>query len=88
MSVASHIIRQAGQIDGRRSEVTQQQTRHVHLLWVVKDEQHIEWVREELQHLAVMAASPTARATFDLTIAITGSSNRELVWKMIASHLH
>lgn len=77
MSIASHIIQQAGRIDARRSEVTQQQTRHVHFLWVVKDEQHIEWVREELQHLSAMAASPTARATFDLTIAITGSSNPE-----------
>lgn len=47
-------------------------------MWVVKDERHIDWFREELKHLSALAASQTVQATFDLTIAATGTVQLEV----------
>ncbi|GIJ81634.1 hypothetical protein Asppvi_000133 [Aspergillus pseudoviridinutans] len=74
ISIASHILRHA---TGTGENIEGGQPWHVHLLWVIKDEQHVNWCQEELQHLFAMSASPTVQATFDLTIAITGSARLE-----------
>jgi predicted ferric reductase len=72
ISIASHILKRAGQrnarIEGNNSEW------HIHLLWVVRDESHVDWFREELSQLQSLASSPSVPATFDVTIHVTGRS--------------
>ncbi|KAF4338107.1 ferric-chelate reductase [Fusarium beomiforme] len=68
ISIASHVIRQASAIAGSGS------TAHVHLLWVVKDSQHIQWFAEELSELAKGCAKLGSPATLDISIFVTGGA--------------
>ena len=74
LSIASHIIRHASKTGNNIKGI---QCWHVHLLWIIKDEQHVEWCREEMQNLSTMVASPNVQATLDLTIAVTGGAKPE-----------
>jgi predicted ferric reductase len=78
ISIASHIIKQASRTD---AECQGYNVRHIHLLWVVKDERHVEWFREELKQLAALVLNPSVQATLDITIHVTGTRRpqREVV---------
>ncbi|KAH0551190.1 hypothetical protein GP486_007483, partial [Trichoglossum hirsutum] len=71
ISIMSYIIQRAGRPD---VQINSCQQWHVHLLWVVKDEKHVEWFAEELKHLEALASAPSVPATLDITIHATGSA--------------
>lgn len=69
ISIASHIIQQASRAD---VEITRGQTWNVHLLWMVRHQEHARWFSGELAQLSDIASRPELPATLDITIAITG----------------
>ncbi|KAI9768413.1 MAG: hypothetical protein M1839_004110 [Geoglossum umbratile] len=75
ISIMSYIVRRASQpsvrIDGH-------QQWHIHLLWVIKDEQHVDWFAEELKHLSALASVGSILVTLDITIHITGGQRPQL----------
>ncbi|KAF4958338.1 hypothetical protein FGADI_2504 [Fusarium gaditjirri] len=70
ISIASHIVRQRG-VNGESHSAS-----HVHLLWVVRDTQHIQWFADELAELVKACAKPDSRATLDISIFVTGGAHR------------
>jgi NAD(P)H-flavin reductase len=72
ISIASHIIRQTGIYVGSRF------ASHVHLLWVVRDAQHIQWFADELADLANACAKPDSTTTLEVAIFVTGGRHREV----------
>ncbi|CVK95280.1 related to ferric-chelate reductase [Fusarium mangiferae] len=72
ISIASHIIRQTGIDVGSRF------ASHVHLLWVVRDAQHIQWFADELTELAKACAKPDSTTTLEIVIFVTGGRHREV----------
>ncbi|CCT74493.1 related to ferric-chelate reductase [Fusarium fujikuroi IMI 58289] len=72
ISIASHIIRQTGIDVGSRF------ASHVHLLWVVRDAQHIQWFADELADLANACAKPNSTTTLEIAIFVTGGRHREV----------
>ena len=71
ISIASYIIQRAAQDNIKMSA---QQAWHVHILWVVKEETHLQWFEEELKQLAKITSDPSIPATLDVTIHVSGSS--------------
>jgi NADPH oxidase 2 len=75
ISIMSYIVHRACRpdvnVDGR-------QQWHIHLLWVIKDKQHVEWFAEELKNLATIASAPSVPLTLDITIHITGRERPQL----------
>ncbi|KAI7764106.1 hypothetical protein LZL87_006488 [Fusarium oxysporum] len=72
ISIASHIIRQMGIDVGSHS------ASHIHLLWVVRDAQHIQWFADELTELVKACAKPDSSATLEISIFVTGGIHREV----------
>ncbi|KAF5595127.1 ferric-chelate reductase [Fusarium subglutinans] len=66
ISIASHIIRQTG------IEVGSHSMSHIHLLWVVRDVQYVQWFAEELTELVKACAKPDSPTTLEISIYITG----------------
>ena len=71
ISIATYVIQRAAQEKAKRST----QPWHVHLLWTVKEETHLQWFEEELKQLAAITADRSVPATLDVTINITGHSS-------------
>ncbi|KAF9776271.1 hypothetical protein IL306_005579 [Fusarium sp. DS 682] len=82
ISIASHVIRQASTVAGRNSMA------HVHLLWVVKEAQHIQWFAEELTALAKACAMPDSPATLDISIFVTGGALRAMQMDEGSQEMH
>jgi predicted ferric reductase len=74
ISIISHIIQFA--ITTREVAETSQRW-HIHLLWIIKDEEHMEWCSEELRSLSDMTQSSNLGVTFNLAIAVTRSANSQ-----------
>jgi NADPH oxidase 2 len=70
VSITSHLVRQAGFTSGSGSES------HIHLLWVVKDAQHIQWFADELTELATACEKSESPVTLDISIFITSGAHR------------
>ncbi|KAF4450412.1 hypothetical protein F53441_6411 [Fusarium austroafricanum] len=71
ISIASHVIKQA------TSASTMGGKAHIHLLWVVKDVQHIQWFSDELAELEKTCDQPDSTATIDVSIYVTGGASDE-----------
>ncbi|KAF5234696.1 hypothetical protein FANTH_12048 [Fusarium anthophilum] len=71
ISIASHIIRHTG------INVGSHPTSHIHLLWVVRDVQHVQWFADELTELVKACAKPDSSATLEIAIFVTGGRPRE-----------
>ncbi|KAJ3531362.1 hypothetical protein NM208_g8911 [Fusarium decemcellulare] len=71
ISIASHIIRQAASTPGNKAAA------HIHMLWVVKDTQHIQWFEDELARLGEMCAKTDIHASLDISIYATGGTKFE-----------
>ncbi|KAF5569481.1 ferric-chelate reductase [Fusarium phyllophilum] len=71
ISIASHIIREVGMDVGSHSPS------HIHLLWVVRDAQHIQWFTDELTELVKVCAMSDSTATIEISIFVTGSMHHE-----------
>ncbi|KAF5268081.1 hypothetical protein FOXYS1_1021 [Fusarium oxysporum] len=69
ISIASHIIRKAAINVGSHS------MSHIHLLWVVRDAQHIQWFADELTELVKECANPDSPATLDISIFVTDGAH-------------
>ena len=82
ISIASSIIKAA-------STGSMQQAAHIHLLWVVKEECHINWWSEELDELCHVASASDNQINLDVTIHVTkaaaqdGLSMEEKAWKTL-----
>ncbi|KAF5550894.1 ferric-chelate reductase [Fusarium napiforme] len=72
ISIASHIIRQTGINVGGHS------ASHIHLLWVVRDAQHIQWFADELTELVNACAKPDSSTSLEISIFVTGGRQREV----------
>lgn len=71
LSIASYIMEQAR---GAGTDRADDQLRHIiHFVWVIKNMEHIQWFKEELKLLKDTSLMPSVRATFDLTIHVTGT---------------
>lgn len=66
ISIADHIMRQA---EGAGDAMT---GFHVHLVWIVKESQHLDWVAEEIKEISAQAVRPSVHATFGTTFYVTG----------------
>ncbi|KAG4428949.1 hypothetical protein IFR05_015570 [Cadophora sp. M221] len=74
ISIASNILKRAS-LPATNDEDNNGSDRqwHIHMLWIVKSRKHIAWFEEELGGMVEKAKVPGARATFDITIHVTGS---------------
>ncbi|KAF5624529.1 ferric-chelate reductase [Fusarium sp. NRRL 52700] len=72
ISIASHIIRQTG------VDVYSHSRSHIHLLWVVRDAQHIQWFADELTELVSACAKPDSTTTLEISIFVTGGMHHEV----------
>jgi predicted ferric reductase len=74
ISIISHII----QLAITTREVSEASQRwHIHLLWIIKDEEHMEWCSEELRILSDMTRPSNLGVRFNLAIAVTRSANSQ-----------
>ncbi|KAF3798640.1 NADPH oxidase 1 [Colletotrichum gloeosporioides] len=69
ISIATHLIQRAASADAC---ALQGKSWHIHMLWVVKDVESIEWLGDELRSLAALAADPGVPATLNISIYVTG----------------
>ncbi|KND93995.1 Dual oxidase [Tolypocladium ophioglossoides CBS 100239] len=69
ISIASHLIKKAASSSSGYQAVS-----HVHLLWIVKDNRHIQWSQEGLRELHAISLREEVPATLDVTIHTTASS--------------
>lgn len=65
ISVAGHIIRQAERFGDAMAGF------HVHLVWIVKQNEHLDWVTDEIKAISELAARPSVQATFGTTFYVT-----------------
>ncbi|KAK4062656.1 uncharacterized protein Triagg1_9774 [Trichoderma aggressivum f. europaeum] len=66
ISIATHIVNQA-----KSGLVPMPGSWHIHLLWTVKNFDHISWFEAELKNLAEIASDETVPVTLDITIHVT-----------------
>ena len=71
ISIATYVIQRAAQENVKHSAL---QPWHVHLLWIVKEELHLQWFEEELKQLAAITADPSVPAILDINIHVSGQS--------------
>lgn len=69
ISIATYIINNATKMERQENHETQS---HIHLLWIVKASEHIQWFDSELRSLAATASNPNIPTTFTVTIHVTG----------------
>lgn len=72
ISIATYVIQRAARDTVKQSAL---QPWHVHLLWVVKEEVHLQWFEEELKQLAALTTDPSVPASLDINIHISGRSS-------------
>lgn len=70
LSIASSIIKKAAPATGSSRETKRW---HIHLIWVIKNHDHVEWFAEELRSLEEAASASNKRATMDISIFVTGN---------------
>jgi ferredoxin-NADP reductase len=68
ISIASYILR------GASTPSVSVTTKHIHLMWSVRDLRHTSWFEDELSALSGLAGSGTSGVTFDVSICVSGSS--------------
>lgn len=72
ISIATHIVNQA--VAGI---VPKHGSWHVHILWTVKNYDHISWFEAELKNLAAIATNQATPITLDITIHVTKDMDEE-----------
>ncbi|RFU80615.1 ferredoxin reductase-like, c-terminal nadp-linked [Trichoderma arundinaceum] len=72
ISIATHIVNQA--VSGL---VPMPGSWHIHLLWTVKNFDHISWFEAELKNLASIASDQAVPVTLDITIHVTSGEEEE-----------
>ncbi|KAL7787065.1 FAD-binding domain-containing protein [Trichoderma ceciliae] len=72
ISIATHIVNQA--VSG---VVPIPGSWHIHLLWTVKNYDHISWFEDELKNLAEIASDHAVPVTLDITIHVTSAADEE-----------
>ncbi|KAL7935685.1 FAD-binding domain-containing protein [Trichoderma chlorosporum] len=72
ISIATHIVNQA--VAG---VALQNGGWHVHILWTVKNYDHISWFEAELKNLVALASDQATPVTLDITIHVTKEMEEE-----------